>query len=276
MNLETLTDADRVALMEQAYSSVEEVCSQLDPDDWDKPTDCPGWSVKDNLSHLVSYEAITEGRPRAPEDIDISHATWVDDDVAALNEREIQWRRPRSPQQVLDEYREVTAQRAKSLAAMDEAAWSETMPSPFGPLPARNMIGIRILDFFYHEQDIRRAADRPGHLDGAVAAYCFERMGTLAMPRAVAKGAGAPDGSVVVFEVPAPGRTIAVAVEDGRGRLVDPPAQPTVRLACDLETFLCLCGGRWSPSYAKASGRLVIDGDAALADRVLPAMSVTP
>ena len=33
---------------------------------WDLPTGCPGWTVKDHLSHLVDYEARALGRP-APE-----------------------------------------------------------------------------------------------------------------------------------------------------------------------------------------------------------------
>lgn len=276
MDIAALTDADRVALLEQVYSSVEEVCSQLDEGDWDKPTDLPGWTVKDNLSHLVSYEAIISGRPRAPEDVDISHATHVTDDFQAVNEREVEWRRPRPGLEVLEEWREVTADRAKALAQMDAAAWETTMSSPFGPMPARDFVGIRLLDLFYHEQDIRRAVDKPGHLDGAVARTCFERLATLSAPRVVGKGAGAPDGATVVFDVASPGRRFAVGVEAGRGALIEPPSDPTVTIACDVETFLCLSGGRWQPSYALAAGRVTVTGDEQLGRKVLDAMSVIP
>jgi len=270
------TDADRVALMEQAYSSVEEVCSQLGDADWGRPTDLPGWSVKDNLSHLVSYEAIISGRPRAPEDIDISAATHVTNDFQALNEREVEWRRPRPGAEVLEEFREVTTARMKDLAQMDDPSWEATMNSPFGPLPARDFMGIRLMDFFYHEQDIRRAAGKPGHLDGAVARACFERLATLSLPRVVGKAAAAPDGTVVLFDVAPAGRPVAVAVQGGRGSLVEAPADPTVRITCDLEAFFCLCGGRWQPAYALADGRVRVQGDEQLGRRVLDALSVIP
>ena len=50
------------------------------------------------------------------------------------------------------------------------------------------------------------------------------------------------------------------------------PAEPTVRLAMDLEAFIVLSGGR--RPWAEVDVR--IDGDSALGGRVLEAMAVTP
>lgn len=274
MDITALTDADRVDLMEQCYSSVEEVCSQLAPDDWDRPTDLEGWSVKDNLSHLLSYEAIILGRPRAPEDVDISAATWVTNDFQAFNEREVKWRRPTPPDVLLDEYREVTTARAKHLREMDDAAWSADMPTPFGPMPARDMIGIRVMDFFYHDQDIRRAVGRPGGLDGDVARAAHHRLSSMGMPRIIVKSAGAPDGTTVAFDLTPEQWSFGIAVDGGRGAIIETPKDAMVRIACDLETFFCLCGGRWKPAQVK--DKVTISGDEALGEKIVDAMTVIP
>ena len=90
MDLDALTEHDRVMLLEQAFSSVDELCDHLGEDDWDRPTDLPGWTVKDNLSHLVSYEAAALGRPRAPADLDVSKYPYVTSEFQVANEREVE------------------------------------------------------------------------------------------------------------------------------------------------------------------------------------------
>lgn len=270
------TDTERVALLEQAFSAVEEVCSQLSTEDWDLPTDCPGWSVKDNLSHLASFEAVGVGRPSAPTDLDVSHLPHVANDFGAMNEREVEGRRALPGSAVLDEFREVTTARIEQLKGLDEDGWAATSRSPVGELPTRDFLSIRILDVFYHEQDIRRAAGKPGHLDGAVARYVFERMATRSLPRIVGKNA--PDGAIVTFDVRAPGRTIVIKNESGKGTLlpemVHAPLHMCMRM--NLETFFCLLGGRWTPARARAEGDLQTEGDDALARNILDHIVVVP
>ena len=47
----------------EVWASVVVACEQLDDEQWDRPTDCPGWSVKDNLSHLIGIERMLLGDP---------------------------------------------------------------------------------------------------------------------------------------------------------------------------------------------------------------------
>ena len=101
-----------------------------------------------------------------------------------------------------------------------------------GEAPFREFLAVRVFDSWIHEQDMRRALDRPGHLAGPVVDLSMGRM-TKAMPFVVGKKVGAPDGTSVVFVVtstdPAsPTRTIPVVV-DGRASVVDEaPADPDV------------------------------------------------
>ena len=37
----------------EVWGSFAAACSDLATDAWDLPTDCPGWSVKDQLAHII-------------------------------------------------------------------------------------------------------------------------------------------------------------------------------------------------------------------------------
>jgi uncharacterized protein (TIGR03083 family) len=266
--------AELAEMMEQAWSSFEEVASQLSAEEWDLPTDCPAWAVRDQVAHINGIEATRLGRPRQPGDpIKAPH---VRNPMGEINEREIEGRRDRAPELLLEEYRDVTAERAKFLRSLSEDEWQGETEGVFGRAPMAEVIKIRILDVFYHEQDIRVATARPGHMKGDVARFVFERMAS-AMPFVVGKRAAASEGQSVLFEVGDPGETFAIGVVAGRGEpLVPLPDDPTVRLQMDCETFLRLCGGRWTSQRVEEEGRLRVTGDRDLADRVLSNMAVTP
>jgi hypothetical protein len=98
-----------------------------------------------------------------------------------------------------------------------------------------------------------------------------------AMPFVVGKRAAPADGQTIVFEIAAPGETFTIGMSGGRaGPLDQMPETPTLRLHMDCETFLRLCGGRWSPQRVEEEGRLHIAGDRDLAERILSSMAVTP
>ena len=40
----------------EVWGSTVEACAGLSPGDWERPTECPGWSVRDQLSHLIGIE----------------------------------------------------------------------------------------------------------------------------------------------------------------------------------------------------------------------------
>ena len=54
-----------VAAWRDAADRVLALCAELGDDDWSAPTDCPGWTVRDVLAHLVHIEtALVEGELR--------------------------------------------------------------------------------------------------------------------------------------------------------------------------------------------------------------------
>ena len=261
-------------LMEQSWSSMEELCSQLDPDDWARPTDCPGWSVKDQLAHICALESRALGRPQPSAGPKRTEHTR--NELGELNEGDLEARRSQSPEELLAEYRDVTAERAKVLASWTDEDWTQEGQGVLGAAPRDQIIRIRIVDVFTHEQDIRVATGRPGHMTGGVARLVYEQMArTLGF--VLVKRARANEGQTAVFEIGRPGETFAFGVVDGRGRRLDElPADPTVRLSMDAETFLRLAGGRWSPERVEQEGRVRIAGDHDLGRQILAGLNVTP
>ena len=264
--MSTGCSVDRVVidLQEQVFSSIDELCSSLTDAEWAAETECPGWSVKDNLSHIIGTESMILGRP-APEH-DPGTKPWIRNPVGANNEIQVDYRRSWPPSKVLEEYREVVAERMKALRNMSEDELDGESWTPLGPGTVRDLVAIRVMDCWVHEQDIRRAVGKRGELDGPVASHAFGRH-SGAMPYVVGKKVGAPDGTTVVIEVDG-FDPVAVGVEGKRANRLDQASDPTVRLSMDLETFNRLCCGR-----GDASSNVRIEGDEALGQRIVANMN---
>jgi len=249
------------------WASIDRLCSGLPARQWDLPTGCPGWTVKDQLSHLVDYEARALGRP-APrhEPGPLPH---VKNEMGRANEVGIDARRAMPGAAVLDEFRQVTSERLARLRRLTPGDLAAQAVTPAGPGTVADLLTLRVMDSWSHEQDIRRAVGRPGHTEGPAvgeAVAYFSRF----LPYLVGKRAAAPDGAKVVFRIGARA-PVAVEVAGGRGRLAADPGNATVTLAVPVATFAALVGGR-----ADVPADTVISGDQRLGRRVLESMAFLP
>lgn len=263
-----------VDLLQTEWRTIAELVRDFSDEQWALPTALPGWSVKDNISHIIGTERAFSGEP-AP-DVDVSHLTYLTGPFPAAMEPWIEARRSVAPAEVARELVEVTDGRVATLAAMSEEEMDTVGWSPVGEVPYRQFMRVRLFDCWMHEQDIRRAVGKPGHLEGPIVDVALERfVGALGF--VVGKKAGAPDGSSVVFLVDGPEPRQYAVVVDGRAAVVpDPPASPTVTIALPLTSFVALGGGRWTREEAEAAGGLEVRGDEELGRRVLDAMAFTP
>lgn len=256
------------------WASIAALAATLTDDEWELPTALPDWTVRDNLSHVIGVERMLLGDP-APE-VDISHiARLADDPFAASMESWVEARRTVPGPAVAAELDEVVARRRAQLETLTEDDWSRVGWSPIGEVPYRAFMVVRVFDTWMHEQDMRRALGRPGHLEGPAVDVAIGHF-TTALGFVVGKKAGAPQGSSVVFDVDGPEPRRYAVVVDGRARLADPPDEPTVTLSMPLTTFVALGGGRWNADEARAAGGLAVTGDAELGERVLANMGFTP
>ena len=148
---------------------------------------------------------------------------------ARSNEIGVDWRRQFSGAEVLAEFREVMAAPARAARrAHRRRPGTGGRRRPSGPGTLADMLQLRLMDTWSHEQDIRRAVGRPGHVDGPAADGAVAYF-TKLLPYVVGKKAGAPDGATVVFEVD--DRVIPIEVAGGRAHAVElAPKTATVRL----------------------------------------------
>jgi uncharacterized protein (TIGR03083 family) len=246
---------------------------------WDQPTECPGWSVRDQLSHMIGTELLLSGQTAPPGPVE--WPAHVLNELGAANEGAVELRRSRPGQEVLAEFVEVTRQRLAVLRGLSPQAFDEPSASPIGRVPYRDFMWLRVFDSWVHEQDVRRALGRPGGRGGSGEAETLRRVESM-LPYVVGKRVGAPDGTVVQWEVSGPlPRTVAVTVEGGRGRLDssgDPSAtavSPTVTLVLSADAFWRFGCGRVTADDGTMS-LVEKDGDAELGRRVLEAMAFAP
>jgi len=257
----------------ETWGALAEVCHELSTSEWGLPTECPGWDVKDQLSHLIGIERSILGEPAPAWDGPLG--PHVRNDVGAMNERWIAVRRPRPGADVQAEFVEVTDARLAQLAGRTEEQWAAVGWSPVGDVPYAVFMEVRVFDSWVHEQDARRALDRPGGSGNRASALSLDRV-QGALPFVVGKQAGCADGTVVRFEVSGPGddaRAVTIAVEGGRAREVGDDVAPTVTLALAGLDLVRLGCGRATGAQVEAAGGVASSGDAAVGRRVLGAMN---
>lgn len=268
--------ADRAFIdhLSEVWSSTAAVCRELTDDEWALPSDCPGWSVKDHVSHVIGTESMLLGRTApAAAPAGLAH---VLNPIAEMNEAWVEARRPRPGSDVLAELEQVTGLRLQALRAMTDDELEADTASPIGRVPYATFMDVRVMDCWVHEQDIRRAVGRPGDLEGEAADVALRRL-ISSLPYVVGKRAAAPDGTSVVLELTGPRpRRLAVAADGGRAREVETPVDPTVRITLDPETFVCLATGRCAGEEVLDEGRAVVAGDTDLGRRVVLNLSTMP
>ncbi len=264
-----------IGLLDTVWNSIVESCEGLTDDQWALPTGCPGWSVQDQVAHMIGTERMLLGDQPPEVAVDVKTLPHVKNDIGAFNEAWIEGYRPRPGAEVLDEFRAVTGRRLDQLRAMIAEDWDREGFTPEGPGPYRKFMAIRVFDCWIHEQDIRDAVHRCVDAVGPVADLAMAKLGE-GMPYVVGKKAGAPQGSSVVFDVAGPaGFELSVGVE-GRARILDEsPDDATTRLRMDDATFVGLASGRLDPDQVLAEGRVLFDGDEALGREIVSNMGFT-
>lgn len=236
-----------------------------------RATDLPGWSVKDNISHITGLEATLLGWPQPEHELPEGLAH-VHGDVGRFMEVAVDTRRSWPMQKITDELQQVIATHRASFAAGLPAA-DDMVPGPFGRTrPAQNAFTMRAFDCWAHEQDIRRAIDRPGNLDSGAAMVSYARIASAF--GTVLASAGLDAGTSVAINVSSPITLSLYGYVDAEGIGHDVTAirDPALVLTMDTVAWIRLSGGRVDP--AQSGARSI--GDPAAAARLLGAMAITP
>ncbi len=266
-----------LAALTAAWEAIAELCATLSDAEWAASTDCPGWSVQDNVSHINGTERMLLGDP-TPE-VDIGEAPHVLNEIGRINEMWIAERRPWEPKRVLEEFREVTAARLAILGAMTQVDFDAESWTPAGTDTYGRFMRLRTLDSWVHEQDIRGAVGKPGHLEGPAVEVVLDEF-AFAVAFAVAKLGRAPDGARILIDLTGPAaRTWRVQVAERRGRLVDAfegDAEPTITIGTEAHTYTRLAGGRIAGADAIEQGLVTLGGDTEAAERIVSRLGYMP
>ncbi|GAA2150175.1 maleylpyruvate isomerase family mycothiol-dependent enzyme [Kitasatospora kazusensis] len=258
----------------QSIESISELVAPLPTDAWNRPTECPGWSVRDVVSHVIAVESELLGDPRPIHSLpgDLRHITG---ELARYLELPVDKRRCHTAPEMTGELDYTVIRRSRALrnGPQDPDAPARFPAGPFAyDLPYANLLRLRVFDIWVHEQDLRRALGIPGNLDSPAAVITRDFL-LMGLPKVVAKLAGAPAGTTVSFDVTGPLeflRTVRVD-EAGHGSVDETVSlAPDVQFTLDWETYLRLACGRGRPGPVK------IEGDQELAARILAGFALTP
>ncbi len=253
----------------------------MTPEQWEAPTECPGWSTGDVVRHLAWIEAFLAGRRDPEHEMDWSRFSHVEGDFARMTETGVDVRRGLSQLDACNELDTLIDVRLAQIMALDDLSLQSEVMGVFGSLvPLERLLRIRIFDSWTHLQDVRRAVGHPGDL-----ATPGAQVSALQMARStsyvLARGLEAPAGTTwrVTVSGPIAFERWAGIDDDLRGVDIDAvsrPETPTIALDTDWETYARLSAGRLDVTTPDVLDRARVTGDPTLASRVLESLAITP
>ncbi len=162
-----------------ADAHFDQVIRQVVTDDLDRPTPCPGWTVRDLLRHVVGGNRMS---------VVLLEGGSADDAMAVRNDDLL-------GDDFLLAYEDSVADSRTAFVECDSL--EQTVHHPMGDIPAAQLLGYRITDLTLHGWDLARAIGADDTIDDALAEHVLESL--LPMAPVIAKvgvfGEG-PSGAV--------------------------------------------------------------------------------
>ncbi len=262
---------DLIDLLENTWTSTSKLGTQLTEAQWKSPSELPGWTVQDTLSHLVGGERMMQRLPATTHVA--AAAAHVKNPMGINNENDVDERRSSSGAQVLAEWNEITALRLQTLRNADEAYFSVETMTPTGPGTVADFLHIRILDCWLHEQEMRRSSGILGNESGDCAKHTLSRL-IRTIPIVVGKRAATPEGATVAFNITgAMHYSFACTITNGRGAVTEGAATDALStITLESATFFQLATGRVNADESKS--KWSIKGDSDIGYRVVSQLNM--
>ncbi|PAZ14162.1 hypothetical protein CLM62_22375 [Streptomyces sp. SA15] len=257
-----------------SIEAISELVLPLVEGEWNRRTPCPGWSVRDVVSHVIGLDCEMLGDPRPIHSLprDLFHVT---NDHQRYMEMQVDVRRHHTAPEMTSELEYVIIRRNRQLRNESRDPGTKVRGPLSTELTLEESMRSHAFNVWVHEQDLRTALGRPGNLDSP-GAHIARDVLLEELPRIVAEDASAPRSSAIVFDVHGPIeflRTIRVDIQ-GRGTLETVPALgPAATLTLDWETYVRLACGRTTPEAV--ADRVKAEGDLELTAAILRNFSVT-
>jgi len=231
--------------------------ADVEGDAWSRPTVCTGWSIKDVLAHLTEgelnvgriYRREVREQPRIDPEEGI--AKWRPLPGAAV--RSSFWQHGTATQRALEQ--------------VDDEAWRAPIRA-YGCRRIGQLVRIHLFDLSVHGHDLTDALGATPLWDPALA-FLTEYVVRAAPPTFARRGLE-PAGAITVV---AGDRSWVVTGEDGIWRVDHDPGSAHTRAVVRAapEDLVLLTTGRADDATA---GRIELDGDVSLAERILESWRV--
>lgn len=194
---------------------------RLESDEWDAPTRCAAWTVRDVVSHLITVDgffvtSLDAARSGSPTSILPGF------DPTAMPELLVAPMRTKSTHELLDDFAVGQATFLETVEAFDASDWMAPGESPIGHVPARLVLAHAFWDSWVHERDVFAPLGRPPALDAdevfaaawySLFVFCVEG-GLLDDAQSIGSRLDSPIDVQIAFDDVA-NRALRVQVDDG-------------------------------------------------------------
>jgi uncharacterized protein (TIGR03083 family) len=262
-----------IHLFPETLDALLDLLTSLPPDDWQQPTVCAGWTVKDIAQHLLGGEIGILSRKRDHYFYSGSPIIDWQDLVALINDLNDTWvkaTRRLSPPLLCDLMRLTGEQANAYFATLDPDALGDPVDwAGPGPAPVWLDLAREYTERWHHQQQIRDAVNRPGLRETQYLAPVLDAF-IRALPHTY-RDVQAADGTLITLKITgAAGNRWHLLKEDEAWQLyLDVDAPPTATISLDEDTAWRLFTKGIKPEAARAQA--FITGDEQLA---LPALGM--
>ena len=268
MAYDWITDA-----LEATWASVESVLRGRTPAEYDAPTACPGWSVRDVLSHLLGIEVWLRGG--GVPTLEGPMPDHVKNSMGEFNEAFVVAHRDEPGPVVLAQFHAATAASLAALRAMSPEQWDVVGWSPEGDRPYHRFMETRVLDSWIHLQDIRDALLEPADDHGPGEEIVINRFES-SLPYVVGRRMRAPDGTLVRVNLTGRlARSVMIRVDGGRASAVaTSTAEPDLEVTTPVALFWRRSAGRISAEAFLGASATDVRGERELARAFAEALAI--
>lgn len=244
----------------------------LQPDEWQRPTACGPWLVRDVVAHLLGADVSRLARTRDGHPGGPGPGETLPDFIHRFNQDWVAAASRISPAVLVDMLEMTSPQVLQMWRELDLDAFGEPVTWA-GPHPAPVWLDCArdFTEYWVHQQQIRDATGRADTGSPAVVHLVLDTF-LRALPYTLAHQ-DEPEGTVVTVAVEEPvGGTWSVWRSRGRWRWIDAISEATTTVTASADTLWRLCVRGIEPPDAYQ--RVTVRGSTELAQAVLQIVSI--
>ena len=265
-----------VAVAKRSVANIREYLGGLTPEQWELPSACAEWQVRDVVSHLIGgAERQAQSMERGRGGDSNPPAGFVPSDRAALStanaQRDID-RRSQLAGKVLEAFDAGYEKLHREYDGFGEVSWDTLCwHVRRGAMTAASYVELRIKELAVHDWDIRSAFQPGAGLDSDSVPVLLDMSPTwlgmcfrpsVRLPKPVVYGFSVGPEEARQYRMSVTGESFEMVTAS-----VDDPSQADLSLAATAEQYLLFTYGRLTAVEGISSGKLKVQGDTAHLDR---------